>query len=126
MDLRWYEKEEIPSLYDDRRFNNAILYDADSPRPDMIAVASYDNGEITGMAGCSKDCGSMWQIGIDVLPEYRQRGVATTLVSLLTDEIFKRGKIPYYGTWCSNIASRTIAQNCGYFPAWVETYSASL
>ncbi len=122
-EVKWFEKDEIPELYKDKRFNNALLYDVDSPRPDVLAVASYEGDEITGMAGASKDSEMFWQIGIDVLSEHRNKGIAKYLVNLLTVEIFKRGAIPYYGTWCSNIASRNIAQRCGYFPAWTEMYS---
>lgn len=125
-DIKWFEKDEISNLYNDRRFKNALIYDVNSPRPDILAVASYDGDKITGMAGASMDCEKCWQIGIDVLPEYRQNGIATYLVGLLTDKIFKRGSIPYYGTWCSNIASRNIAQNCGFFPTWVEMYSVDI
>ncbi len=125
-EVKWFEKEEIPSLYKDERFKNALLYDANSLRPDILAVASYDGEKITGMAGASMDCEKFWQIGIDVLSEYRQKGIANYLVGLLTNEILKRGAIPYYGTWCSNIASRNIAQNCGFFPAWVEMYSIDI
>lgn len=32
-------------------------------------------GELIGLAGCSADCETMWQIGIDVLPEYRKRRI---------------------------------------------------
>jgi len=124
-DIKWFEREEIPSLYGDKRFNNALLYDINSPRQDILAVASYDGDEITAMAGASMDSETMWQIGIDVMPEHREKGIAVYLVGLLTDEIIKRGAIPYYGTWAANIASRTIAQKCGYFPAWVEMYSVN-
>lgn len=125
VEVKWFEKEDIPSLYKDERFKNALSYDANSPRPDILAVASYDRERITGMAGASMDCKKFWQIGIDVIPEYRQNGIANYLVGLLSNEIFRRGAIPYYGTWCSNIASRNIAQNCGFFPAWVEMYSVN-
>ncbi len=123
--IKWFEREDIPHLYSDPRFKNALLYDINSPRPDILAVASYDGDHITGMAGASMDSTMFWQIGIDVLPGYRQSGIATYLVNLLTEEILKRGAIPYYGTWCSNIASRNIAQICGYFPAWVEMHTVA-
>ena len=35
-----------------------------------LAAAALDRGRLVGLAGCSADCGAMWQIGIDVLPEY--------------------------------------------------------
>lgn len=62
----------------------------------------------------------MWQIGIDVLPEYRGNRVASTLVSKLTDIIIGKGIVPYYGTSWSNIASIRTAASSGYQLAWVE------
>lgn len=124
--VRWFERGEIPSLYADTRFKNALLYDIHSHRPDVLAVAAYEGNQITGMAGASMDSRKLWQIGIDVLPEYRERGIAVHLVGLLAKEILARGCIPYYGTWCSNIASRNIAQKCGFFPAWVEMHAVDV
>ena len=65
----------------------------------------------------------LWQIGIDVLPEYYGRGVAKTLVTLLRNETFRRGAIPYYGTGLSNLASWKTALECGFKPFWVEAES---
>ena len=65
----------------------------------------------------------MWQIGIDVFPEYRGRKVGTNLVTLLKNEILKRGKVPFYGTVNSHFHSQNIAMNAGFFPAWAELYS---
>ena len=30
-----------------------------------------------GLTACSTDCDDMWQIGVDVLPEYRRKGIAS-------------------------------------------------
>ena len=84
---------------------------------------ALDGDKICGMAGCSADTPEMWQIGIDVLPEYRGKGIAKTLVALLRDEAYRRGAIPYYGTSLSNIASWKTTISCGFVPAWVETES---
>lgn len=35
-----------------------------------------------GMAGASEDSKTMWQIGIDVLPEYSGRGIVANLTIL--------------------------------------------
>ncbi|MDF2685681.1 MAG: N-acetyltransferase [Clostridia bacterium] len=122
-DVKWFEEAEIIQLYNDDRFHNALQYKINN-RPDVLAVASYnENGEITGAAGASADTHELWQIGIDVLPQYRGIGIATYLVTLLKEEILKRGKIPYYSTSQSNIYSQNIAMNSGFFPAWVEAYS---
>ncbi len=62
----------------------------------------------------------MWQIGVDVLPDYRQRGVASALTSRLAREILQRGKVPFYCSAWSNIRSARNAIRSGLFPAWVE------
>lgn len=114
------EEKDIPPLYKDDRFHMALGYSNDGDKKDVLAVVGYIDGEIVGVAGASNDCDTMWQIGIDVLPEYRHKGIATTLTKILTDEVIKRGKVPYYGTAWSNIASKRNAISCGYKIAWVE------
>lgn len=73
-------------------------YNCESDKKDVLAVVGYIDGKIAGVAGASNDCDTMWQIGIDVLPEYRRLGVASTLTKILTDEIIKHGKVPFYCT----------------------------
>lgn len=87
---------------------------------DVLGVGAYDNGKLIGLAGCSADCEDMYQIGIDVLPEYRGQGVASSLTSKLAAEILKLGKVPFYcAAWC-NVKSVRNAFRCGFRPAWVE------
>lgn len=125
--LELYEEGQIHLLYDDdKRFQNALLYKNTGSRRDVLAVCAKNGDNIIGMAGATNDSERFWQIGIDVLPEFRQKGLATLLVSTLTHEILMRGAIPYYGTWWSNIASRNVAQNCGYYPVWAEMYAIDL
>ena len=71
-------------------------------------------------AACSADCGGMWQIGVDVLPEYRRRGVAAALTSRLALEVLARGKVPFYCSAWSNLPSVRNAVRSGFVPAWVE------
>lgn len=87
---------------------------------DVLGVGAYDNGKLVALAACSADCDSMWQIGIDVLPEYRRQGLASTLTGKLALEILKRGKVPFYCAAWSNIKSVRNAIKCGFKPAWVE------
>ena len=87
---------------------------------DVLGVGAYDNGSLVGLAGCSADCDTMWQIGIDVLPEYRRQGIASALTSRLAIEILNRGKVPFYcAAWC-NVKSVRNAIKSGFRPAWVE------
>ena len=87
---------------------------------DVLGVGAYDGERLVGLAGCSADCESMWQIGIDVLPGYRRQGIASALTSRLAIEILKCGKVPFYcAAWC-NIRSVRNAIKSGFRPAWVE------
>src|SRR5574344_462 len=61
-----------------------------------------------------------WQIGIDVLPEYRRKGIASSLTSALAAEVIKRGKVPFYCSAWSNIRSVKNAIRSGFRPAWVQ------
>lgn len=116
------EQVDIPALYQFEGFRNALGYGANHPRPDVLAVVAKKNDRIVGMAGASQDCAKMWQIGMDVLPEHRNHGLAAYLVNSLTLEILRRGYVPYYGTSSANIASQRTAHRAGYAPAWVCVY----
>ena len=87
---------------------------------DVLGVGAYDEGKLVGLAACSSDAEEMWQIGIDVLPDYRKKGIASVLTTRLAAEIFERGKIPFYCTAWSNIRSVRNAIKCGFTPTWVE------
>lgn len=87
---------------------------------DVLGVGAYDKGRLIGLAGCSADCEKMWQIGIDVLPEYRRQGIACALTSCLATEITERGKVPFYCSAWSNIRSARNAVKSGFSPAWAE------
>lgn len=120
--LKWFEQTDIPSLYSPQ-FPNALCERFLPERPDMLAVAATDHGKIIGLAGCTADTPLLWQIGIDILPEYRSRGLGTYLVHSLKGEILRRGKIPYYGTSLSALHSWRIALKCGFLPAWIDIES---
>ena len=60
----------------------------------------------------------MWQIGIDVLPEYRRRGVASALTNRLARAVFEQGKIPFYAAAWANVPSLSNARKSGFAPAW--------
>lgn len=114
------EGEAIKRLYGDTRFHMALGYSQESARRDMLAVVAYDKGELLGVAGASNDTDDIWQIGVDVVPEKQKQHVATDIVRIISNEVLKKSKIPYYGTAWSNIASKRVAINAGYKPVWVE------
>ena len=116
------EQREILDLYKLEGFHYALGPGAGGPRPDVLAMFAVSDGIIIGMAGASEDCATMWQIGINVHDGHRRRGLAAYLVNRLTLEILGRGRIPYYGTSSSNIASQRVAHRAGYTPAWACAY----
>lgn len=116
------DRRAIRRLYDVPGFRNAIQYDESHPRPDRLVTLVRAEGEIVGMAGASEDCEMLWQIGIDVLPSFRRRGIATALVSRLASEVLLRGRVPYYGTASCNTASQRVAAGSGFVPGWTCVY----
>lgn len=87
---------------------------------DVLGMGAYEQGRLIGLAACSADCEAMWQIGVDVLPQYRKKGVAAALTSHLAMEILERGKVPFYCCAWSNLPSARNAIKSGFTPAWVE------
>ena len=87
---------------------------------DVLGVGAYDGERLVGLAACSADCDTMWQIGVDVLPDYRRRGIASALTVRLALEIVSRGKVPFYCAAWSNVKSVRNAIKSGFRPVWVE------
>ena len=116
-ELRLLTQPDFAELYLPE-WSNALC--KDRKHLDVLGVGAYDNGRLVGLAGCSTDCEQMWQIGIDVLPEYRRQGIAAGLTSRLAIEILNRGKVPFYCAAWSNVKSVRNAIKSGFRPAWVE------
>lgn len=121
-ETRILEREDLKELYLPQ-WSNALC--ESRSHLDVLAIGAYDNDELIGLAGCSADCDTMWQIGIDVLPKYRRQGIASALTSRLAIEILNRGRVPFYcAAWC-NIKSVRNAIRSGFYPAWVEMTAKS-
>lgn len=108
----------------DDRWGEAFGFDEDSP--DMIGIGAMIGGELVGMAGASADSPYLWQIGINVIPEARGRNIASTLVALIRNDILDEGRLPFYGTSISHLASQRVALRSGFLPAWFELVAAPL
>lgn len=124
-DLRIFGEQEIKDyLYPNfTGYDNALMYHASGNRRDVLAVCAVSGNTVLGMAGASNDSDTFWQIGIDVLPEHRGKGLAPILVSVLANEVIMRGKVPYYGTWSGNIFSQRTAIKSGFLPVWSEMHA---
>jgi len=109
--------KDFENLYT-AEWSNALC--KDRKELDVLGIGAYDDDKLIGLAACSADCDTMWQIGIDVLPEYRRKNVAAALTSRLAIEILEQDKVPFYCCAWSNIKSSKNAIKSGFRPAWVE------
>ena len=116
-ELKLLTQEDFETLYI-QQWSNALC--EARKELDVLGVGAYCDGELVGLAGCSADCETMWQIGVDVLPAYRRQGIASALTSRLAIEALERGKVPFYCCAWSNIKSARNAIRSGFRPAWVE------
>lgn len=116
-ETRLLDRSDLEGLYLPE-WANALS--GDRKHLDVLGVGAYDCGKLIGLAGCSADAEEMWQIGVDVLPEYRKKGIASALTSRLAIEIAERDKVPFYCSAWSNIRSARNAIRSGFIPAWAE------
>lgn len=116
-ELKVLEQADFEDLYLPQ-WSNALC--SDRKNLDVLGVGAYDGDKLIGLSGCSADAKEMWQIGVDVLPEYRRKGIASAITARLALEILKRNKVPFYCSAWSNIRSVRNAVKSGFLPAWVE------
>ena len=120
-DIVWLYKEEIEKLRDNNPFRHALMYMEGCP--DVMAVAAKNGDEMIAMAGVSADSDALYQIGVDVLGEYKHKGLAVYLTSLMKQKVMDMGRVPFYGTSESHAVSSRVAIRSGFIPAWCEVYS---
>ena len=124
--LETFAQERMVDAYAYPGFHHALIYRFDAPRPDMIAVAAWYEGQVIGMAGASADSEQIWQVGINILPAYQRMGIGKALVSRATEVVLEHGKVPHYATWVANLASSNTARSVGYWLAWTDVYVRDL
>lgn len=102
-------------------FENAITFENEKCVSD-IAYCAYDGDKIIGVAGADRVNDDIWEVGIEVLPEYRKDGLATILTNNLTLEILNKGIVPIWCASSTNIGSQAVANKSNYIPLWFETF----
>lgn len=122
--FRWLTPSEIANYRGSNPFPNALGFSKDRPDAQVIA-AEYEN-QIIGVAGASEDSSIARQIGVDVLFDHQQRGLATALVQKLALAVLDEGFLPFYGTSPSHVPSQNVALRAGLEPCWFEYVSTSL
>jgi GNAT superfamily N-acetyltransferase len=83
-----------------------------------LTIAAFDGDSIVGMSSAGSWTPLLWPLDVEVLPTYRNHGIAAALTIEMTNILLDKGVIPFAtGAW-SNNASRTTLYKCGYYPAW--------
>ena len=116
-EIRIVKKEELEQFYLPQ-WENALTQKR--KHLNELALGAYDHDKLVGLAGATRDCETMWQIGIDVLPEYRKQGIAAALTSQICLLLLEKGIVPFYSVVWSNLLSVKNAYKSGLQPAWVE------
>lgn len=128
--IEFLQPEQYERFRGDPRYSNALGFS--KRRPDITVLAAFDPDAATAladplaMAGASDDSPLMRQIGIDVLPQVRQRGLAARLVYELSRMVLADGRVPFYGTSPSHVLSQRVALAAGFIPTWWEFVSTSM
>ena len=102
-------------------FENAITFENGKCISD-IAYCAFDGDKVVGVAGADKIFDDIWEVGIEVLPEYRKDGLATILTKNLTLKILEKGIVPIWCASSTNIGSQAVAYRSNYIPLWYESF----
>jgi GNAT superfamily N-acetyltransferase len=118
-ELRIIQPDEYLELYDRPEWSS-VTGSGKRKHLDRTAIGAYDGDKLIGLVGCQASCDSMWQMGTEVLPDYRRKGVAKALTAKLTLELLSIGVVPFSGNRWANLPSLKTQLSRGFKPAWVE------
>ena len=108
-------------------FENSLAFDEKGSTSTKAVYIAKDGNRIIGVAGAAESSVSgVWEIGVDVMEEYRNARLGTYLVRGLTKELLARNIVPFYSASVTNIGSQMVASRCGYIPFWIDTYGTIL
>ena len=86
---------------------------------DVLGAAIYDEEhQLLAVAGATANSERMWEMGVNSFAE--GRGYAVSVLTSLTQEVLRQGKVPFYGTAMSHLASQNIALRAGLVPTFCE------
>ncbi len=119
--------KDILSLAGLTGFENSLAFDKNGSTSTKAVYIAKDKNRIIGVAGAAESSvNGVWEIGIDVMEEYRNAKLGTYLVKKLTRELLARNIIPFYSASITNIGSQMVANRCGYIPCWIDTFGTIL
>lgn len=114
--------KEIQKLKGLTGFDNSLVFDQNGNTSTSIVFYAMKGSEIVALASASNESEELWELGVDVKPEYRKYGLATVLINNLALSILEQGIVPFYCASTTNIGSQAVAHRSGFIPCWVSTY----
>ena len=87
-----------------------------------FGYAAFEGGIYCGTAFASGISSGEADIGVEVIPECRGRGLASALVRRTCAEALERGKMPVWDHHAANVASGRTAVRCGFIKKQENTY----
>lgn len=118
--VRLLHGPQIAELEDDERIDEAFLFE--DYIEDVLGAAIYDDdGALLAVAGATANSDIMWETGVNSFSE--GKGYAVSSLAALSDEIVRLGKVPFYGTAISHLASQNTALRTGFVPTFCELTS---
>jgi GNAT superfamily N-acetyltransferase len=115
--------DAIDPLRPNEAFRHALPPEPEPMRPDRLAVIARVDADVVACAAASEENDQLCQVGVDVLPPWRGRGVGRAVVGPLTEAVLAEGRVPYYCHVIANIPSAALATSLGYWPAWVQWHA---
>jgi len=115
-EFKYLFDKDIVSLAGLTGFENSLAFDENGSTSTKAVYIAKDKNRIIGVAGAAESSvNGVWEIGIDVMEEYRNAKLGTYLVKKLTRELLERNIIPFYSASITNIGSQMVANRCGYW-----------
>ena len=115
--VRLLDPFDIAGLEQDERIDEAFLFE--DYIEDVLGAAIYDeDNALLAVAGATANSDRMWELGVNSFNE--GKGYAVSVLSVLTQEVLRRGRVPYYGTALSHLASQNTALRAGFVPTFCE------
>lgn len=84
--------------------------------------AAFCGGKYCGVAFSSAVSSSEVDIGVEVDPSYRGRGIATALCARMVREISSQGRKPVWAHGEANTGSRNTAVKCGFIEEKINSF----
>jgi len=87
-----------------------------------FGYAAFCNGKYSGVAFSSAVSSSEVDIGVEVDPSYRGRGIASALCACMVRDIISQGRKPVWAHGESNKGSRHTALKCGFIEEKINNF----